>query len=302
MNWISTAAVLAGASVCFAQGARLFEGEVQGSHSVDRSSLWVELEAPGLDRINKRTNVAGDGSFRFSNVPAGNYSLRVLDATGNEIVAEPLRVQAGVPVSVQLTETSQDRPTGETISVAQLRHRPSRRRWRELVKAQHLVETGHVQEAVATLEGAVRLDPEFIEARGNLGAGLARLGHYEQAAAELHRAIELDPASAQFQSNLAYVLLRQRQPEEAERWARAAVDLDGSNAKAHYVLGCVLIRRSQTRAAGIHELQVAARWLPVAHETLAAVYDTLGNVDLAEQERLQKAAASPTPRGSARRP
>ncbi|MBZ5580068.1 MAG: tetratricopeptide repeat protein [Acidobacteriia bacterium] len=301
MNWISTVAVLAGASVCSAQVTFRFQGEVQGPRPVERGLSWVELEDPGMDGV-RETNVAADGRFRSSDEPAGNYRLRILDASGSEIGADSFRVETGVPVSARFPEASQDRPTGESISVAQLRHYPSRRQWRELLKAQHFTESGRVQEAVATLQGAVRLDPEFIEAHANLGAALARLGQYEQAAAALRRAIELDPASAPYQSNLAYVLLRQHQPEEAEQWARAAVNLDGSNAKSHYILGCVLSRRPQTRAAGIQQLRLAARALPAAHQTLAAIYDSLGNADLAEQERLQAGAAAATPRASVRMP
>ena len=301
MKWICAVIVCAGAGLCFAQAGNMFQGEVQGP-ATDRGPLWVELEAGAAGGGPHRAFVSPDGRFSISDVPAGNYRVRILDASGNELAAQAITVGLGVPTLVTLPPAAPERPSGATISVARLRHHPPKRAWQSLLKAQHLSEKGRHEAAAAALEKAIALDSEFIEAHANLGVEYTRLGQYGRAAAEFRKAIALDPASAPFQSNLAYTLLRQGEFAEAEQWARSAVQMDSANPKGHYVLGCILVVHPASRDAGISHLEVAARTYPSAHHTLAAIYQEMGKKDLAERERLLDPGGGTTPVASARKP
>ena len=173
------------------------------------------------------------------------------------------------------------------ISVARLRHRPSKQVLQAARKAQNLSQAGDYERAASEWEKVVAADPEFSEAHGNLGAQYVHLRRPSEAAAEFQRAIALDPATAQHQTNLAVVLGLLGRQEEAEVWARHAVQLDDSSALGHYVLGCLLVSGPARLAEGVQQLQIAARLLPKAHETLAAVYHALGKEELAREERKQ---------------
>jgi hypothetical protein len=84
-------------------------------------------------------------------------------------------------------------------------------------------------------------------------------------------------------------------PNEAEAEARTAVALDGGNFTAQYLLGFLLARRPTTRDQAAEHLLYAARTLPEAHLTLAAMYRALGQERLAtlELDRYQQKAVPP---------
>ena len=285
--------LLCGGFVCPAQIP--LRGEILASPGTNYSELSVQIETLGSTVTEQHVTVESDGRFTFRDVPPGTYRLRILDAVGDEITSESLNVLPGnVSVSVHLPERKIERPSGASVSVERLRHQPSKPALRAFMQAQKLSEANAHEHAVAALEKAVALDPQFIEAHGNLGVQYALLKRYERAADEFRQAIALDPATGQHQSNLALVLLNLRQSVEAEQWARHGVELDRANAKAHYALGCVLVRRPETRPAGIQELQLAAREFPKAHWTLAEVYRATGEKDLAKEEMQRYLAADPT--------
>ena len=285
--------LLCGGSMCSAQVP--LRGEILASPGTNYSELSVEVEALGSAGATQHVVVESDGRFTFRDVAPGTYRLRILDAAGDEITSESLSVFPGnVPVSVHLPERKMEQPSGASVSVERLRHQPSKRALRAFLQAQKLSAASAHERAADALEKAVALDPEFIEAHGNLGVQYAFLKRYKWAADEFRRAIALDPATAQHQSNLALVLLSLGQSVEAEQWARHGVELDGANANSHYALGCVLLWRPETRPAGIQELQLAAREFPKAHWTLAEVYRVTGEKDLAKEEMQRYLAADPS--------
>ena len=256
--------------------------------------LWAQLDSLGGAGV-ARSLVGQDGRFLFVTAPAGTYRLRILDATGRELASQPMTVQSGDQlVTIQLPEPAATAPiSGPSVSVAELRHKPGKKARRAAEEAQKFAHSGYHLRAVAALEKAVALDPEFVGAHGNLGAEYSFLHRYGEAAAELQRAVTLDPSAAWLQSNLAFALLQAGKPAEAEQWARRAVGLAGSNAKSRYLLGWVLARRPETRAEAIGHLQFAAREFPPAHRTLAAVYQMMGETELAKQEAQQYLATEP---------
>jgi tetratricopeptide (TPR) repeat protein len=270
------------------------EGEVISTAGAGLGPLWAQLDSLGGGGV-ARSPVSQDGRFLFVTAPAGTYTLRIVDATGRELASQRMTVQSGDQlVTIQLPEPTAAAPvSGRSVSVAELRHKPGKKARRAAEEAQKFARSGDHLRAVAALEKAVTLDPEFVGAHGNLGAEYAFLHRYGEAAAELQRAVALDPSAAWLQSNLAFALLQSGQLVEAEQWARRAVALSGSNAKARYVLGWVLARRPENRAEAIEHLQFAAREFPPAHRTLAAVYMMAGETDLAKQEAQQYLATVP---------
>jgi tetratricopeptide (TPR) repeat protein len=187
-----------------------------------------------------------------------------------------------------------ERPSGESVSVARLRHVPSRDARRAFLRGLKDAQAGATREAVREFQRSVTFDPEFAEAHCNLGVEYTALGLLDEAVSALRRALELDPATGVHHANLAYALIRINREDEAEREAQTAVDLDPSYAKGQFLLGFLLARRPQTRRLAAAHLADAARQLPEAHFLLAEMYLDQGDSQIAAEEldRYQKAFQS----------
>src|SRR5262249_8989352 len=114
------------------------------------------------------------------------------------------------------------------------------------------------------LEKSVKLDPEYVEARINLGAQYTRLGRFQEAETQFRKAVLLDPNLGMAQSNLAIALAKQGRLVDAEKRARNALRIEPSNATGEYVLACVLAVNPSTRAEAHVHMRIAARTLPLA--------------------------------------
>jgi len=130
-----------------------------------------------------------------------------------------------------------------------------------------LARTGHPDEAVAVLESAVALAPDWQEARhnlavarGTLAADLYRRARLEEgtdpvgARALCRRAAELDPDWAEPVARLAWYAATSRvdslrDGDEAVRLARRAVGLGGAHPYLQLVLAAALARDGQAQAA-----------------------------------------------------
>jgi tetratricopeptide (TPR) repeat protein len=284
--------VLVSVSACVAQSFHPLRGQVSGEAQTDLSFLTVRLDVAGSHDRGATTMVSAGGDFMFLNVADGQYVLRLLNTAGDEIMSESVTVSsASPPISLQLPHSAAERPTGETTSVARLRHRPNRRALSAAGKAQKFSESGAYARSAAEWQKAVEADPDFSEAHGNLGAQYARLNRFNEAADEFRKAIALDPSTARHQSNLAVALAQTGHLDEAESWARSAVRMEES-ALSHYVLGCVLTARPAKVVEGIEQLRIAARQIPKAHMVLAKLYFAQGKDQLALAETKQFEEAS----------
>ena len=75
-----------------------------------------------------------------------------------------------------------------------------------------LLTTGRTDEAIADLEKALEIDPNYAEAHGNLGNAFLRKGRPRDAINEYRRALQISPRSAGLQINLAWVLATSSDP------------------------------------------------------------------------------------------
>jgi Flp pilus assembly protein TadD len=283
-------------SICAAQEALQVRGEVVAAGYVNLSQLSAQLEN-SRGQIDQAP-IDPSGAFEFHDVASGIYTLRVTSQYGGEILSQPIHVSQPVTfitvtvVAVSLLDQAAE-PAAQTVSVRQLQHQPPKKALRAAAKAQDLAQGGANERAVAELEKAITLDPEFAAAHSNLGVQYALGGQNEKAAAEFRRASELDPGSSMFQSNLACVLIWMRQYGQAEEHARIAVYLDNSSANAHYLLGVILARRPESRSSAVDHLRTAARQFPRAHLILAEMYRAGGQIQLAKEEMKRYVDADP---------
>jgi tetratricopeptide (TPR) repeat protein len=100
--------------------------------------------------------------------------------------------------------------------------------------------TGDVGKALAQLDKAIALAPDFEDALYVRGALLAQDANFEKAAADLHRAVELNPRNARAVDQLGHVYRTLGRKEEAEQLLRRAVQLDPNSGSAAMHLALAL--------------------------------------------------------------
>jgi tetratricopeptide (TPR) repeat protein len=139
------------------------------------------------------------------------------------------------------------------------------------------------------LELALRIDPDYAEARCNLGAGYIRQGRYPEALEQFEKAAASGSNSAILYSNLCWAYSALGRWQDAERAARHALDLDARCGRAHYLLGSILARGIRPQALekapeAARHLRLGAEDVPRAHIEIAGIYMAEGDRPSAAEE------------------
>jgi Flp pilus assembly protein TadD len=108
---------------------------------------------------------------------------------------------------------------------------------------------GHPDAAVASYQEAIRLAPDFPEARNNLGVALYASRRGDEAVAVLRRAIALKPDYAEAHNNLGNALRERGEFDEAEVCYRRALQLKPDYAEARHNVGNTLKSRGDLAGA-----------------------------------------------------
>jgi tetratricopeptide (TPR) repeat protein len=98
--------------------------------------------------------------------------------------------------------------------------------------ASELLKDGRVDEAIATVQQGIRLEPVNAAAHATLGEALGRKGRDREAIAELGRALEIEPNNAAARIDLGADLLQAGRLDEAIAQYRAALAVAPDSAKA----------------------------------------------------------------------
>src|SRR5262249_44838362 len=139
-------------------------------------------------------------------------------------------------------------------------------------------------EAVAELEAALRIDPQYAQAHNNLGALLQVAGRTAQARTEYERAIALRPDNVEARANLGQLLSNLGDVSGAATQFSAVLDLRPDHVQA--LTGLAWIRASAVDGAlrnGDESVRLAERAAaltrnrdPAALDALAAAYACVG--------------------------
>src|SRR2546428_13880996 len=109
--------------------------------------------------MDRRADVGSGGGFEFSDVPSGQYELRVTTLDGNMIHREYVALNSMTNhISVRLPEQKVERPASGTVSAAMLRHKiPSKAR-KEFEKGVEAARKNDSAAAIGHLAKATELD------------------------------------------------------------------------------------------------------------------------------------------------
>jgi tetratricopeptide (TPR) repeat protein len=175
-------------------------------------------------------------------------------------------------------------PLGGTISVKRLAHVVPGKAVKEYEKAKKARQSGDIDRAMTSLQRALEIDPEFIEAVNDMGACHTAKQNFSKAANYFDRAIRIDSHYWPAFYNLALMSLLQNKMEDAERAARTASDLDRTGSTSRLLLGIALVFQDKFTDEAVTSLEKARGEFPQAHLVLARALAARGKRTEARSE------------------
>jgi tetratricopeptide (TPR) repeat protein len=101
---------------------------------------------------------------------------------------------------------------------------------------------GRIPEAIAQYDQALRLKPDYAEAHNNLGIALAQTGKLDDAIPHFEQALRINPDYDQARCNLGNVFLKEGKFAEAIAQYEQELRIKPDLAEVHYNLGIALAR------------------------------------------------------------
>lgn len=282
------------------QSLRSPDGSVVQGKVSNRGADLAGFRVLLIDQSNNvpaSTDIAVNGSFTFPHVPRGFYMLRLVDTAGRSICESTLSVTDLVE-TVQLRVPAKRNPgssESETVSLAELRHKPPKQALREADNGIAAAHGGKLDKAIAHFERCLKIDPEFAAARQAL-ANLYLLKHDDQhAAAHLEALLRQRTTSVWAWANLSAVRFRLGQASEAETAARRTLRLDEKNQIAQHILGISLAAEGRNPEEALASLRATWDTFPSGH--LAAANILAGRGDIAGAREQLEAYLGTNPHG-----
>ena len=204
------------------------------------------------------------GRFRFKNLSAGVYVLSTqITGLGNARTSVDVSAALADPKGRIHQILTLDPATAEQtsqVSLAELSIPQSA--WKRYTKAERLLGTGKVDQAIDLLEKTIASEPGFVHAFNTLGTIAYHREDYEQAEAHFRRALAVEPQAYPPLVNLGGALVTQGRFEEAVQVNQAAVRQRPNDPLANSQLGL--------SHWGLEKAQEAIQYLRRAKELDAA--------------------------------
>jgi len=256
MRWLKSAAMVA-VSVVLLCDPTLLQAAEQGISgrlifdSLDFTcdpNCTVTLLSAGVRPVETVATGMG-GSFTFSPVPRGTYSILV-EIPGFEPTTHPLDASGGgshVNVLVPLSRRHVVVPSNraDVVNISEFLERYPKKAVSFFEKGTESLRKNHSADAVKYLRNAVELAPTFYEARNQLGAAYMQAGRLEDAEREFVLAHELNSTAVEPLVNLIAIYLDQDKPEKAVDAGEQAVKTNSRSAPAFFSLGVALYKAAQ---------------------------------------------------------
>ena len=259
MRWVACALVLAG-SLYPVERTYELNGRI-----VPESPAAVSLFGAATP-FHAETVADAQGRFRFRKLEPGSYTVAIFIPRHGErretVDVGPATADARgrVTITIQAADSGliskevlQDRAK---VSTRQLAIPGSARH--EYEEAQKKLARPDVAAAVAHLEKAVQIAPQFAAAWNNLGTIAYQTRQYTRAEADFRKALDQDPGSFEALVNLGGVLINEQKLDEALSYNSDAVRARPNDALANSQLGLTYAARGNLDL-GQKYLEIAKR-------------------------------------------
>jgi len=253
--------------------------------------------AEGQIQVKLQSYVAGEitvtadtsGSFTFSSLAPGNYTV-VVDAGENyEIARENVFIdtdlnmsRSGIPTSNASRRYTvmvhlQPRTAGQmkaAVVNANLAAVPDNAR-KLYEKGLDLSRAGDTAKAIDSIKGALSIYPNFPLALNELGVQYLKSGKPEKATEALNSAVKLEPDAFTPRLNLGIALLEAKQFQEAQAQLNEAVKRNAAAPTPHMYLGLTLAHLNDLVEAEkelLRAIEVGGNNMGLAHYYLGGLY------------------------------
>lgn len=139
---------------------------------------------------------------------------------------------------------------------------------RIFARAVELHQAGDIEGAIKAYQAFLKLRPERVEARSNLGAAYARLGRYEEAIEQYKRALLLDSRNPAIHYNLGLAHYKAAQIPEAAAELAAAASAQPDNLNAVVLLADCHLRMGENKKV----IELLSAFEPTHKEDRAVLY------------------------------
>jgi tetratricopeptide (TPR) repeat protein len=251
--WLTAFALtlLAAVTTTLAQGSHTLQGKTVGPNgSVPLQPVRVTLTLSGRRIYETFTDLAGN--FFFSRLSNGTYELT---AEGDGVTFETTSVHAEVTAfgaspqtftqNIQLRpkQTSAQPRAAVVSAFNQNVPRPARE---TLERAKKMADQGKAELALSLMREAIKLFPEYFEARLELGNELLQTGKLEEAIKELDLARQINPNDDRTYQSFGLVLMQQKKYQVAVAVFAEASRLNPTNPMNPLMRALALIRQAST--------------------------------------------------------
>ena len=212
---------------------------VQPGGRLISQSLKVSLLT--LNGTQGMTFTNNQGWFEFGGLEPGYYEVQVETSGADyQVVSQSVQVLRGptmITMSLKDAASAGGRAPVPAISIGELDAKVPKEAKKEFQLASKAAQEDKSDEAITHLRRALKIYPNFVMARSDLGAQLLAQGKLDEAAEELRQAIQVDDKAFNPKLNLGIVLVEEQSFAEAVDILNRALALNSSSPSVRLYLG-----------------------------------------------------------------
>lgn len=241
-------------------------GEIyfQGGNESRAKQYWERAVQADKKIVGARNNLAW---LMIRDVRSGKASLssmqaQILAHLRSVLAVENDNVQAYVLLALFYMQGSEHNKS--RLTLAQLLLDKAEKfddKYPSLYNAEGLLKLKRddVANALGEFKKAVELDPDFVEARMNVGNIVLGFRKYDEAAEQFQEVLKRQPKNYEAMVGLGIAQRGLKQIDDAEQSYKKAADLDGARAEAYFNLGVLYKDFRANETQDLHKAQAAYR-------------------------------------------
>lgn len=301
-----------------AQGHSI-RGKIRNASGASVPRITVNLES-GNGALIDQTVANNEGDFFFGNLSEQSYVVNISAADYNPASERVEFVRSLGPgeqgetrvVEITLAARGGVRPPRAGLNFVQNVPKQARDAYESSLK---LSREGRTGDALTALREAVRIFPDYFDARFLLGSEYVKQNKLPEAIAELNEAQRINPKDDRVWHAFGGVLMLQRKYAVAARVYAEAARLNPSEPQYPFLVGTALIEQAVALDAArieernyafaeaekslAHAYQLSGRKLSAVHLQLARLHEKRGDPARAARELEQYLRQAPEPKNAA---
>ncbi len=254
--------------------AQQIQGQVRYAEN-SQSAIGVQVRCDGTGG-NSQQITDRNGKFYFR-VSPGHYTVTVKEPgfIEEQQSVDLIDTQQSEYLTFRLRMDTKSTAPRRTTTVLDVRIAPEAQK--EFEQAQAALASDKkesIQQGVAHLEKALKIDPQYLEAQLRLGTAYMDLQEWDKAEQALKKALELNPKAVNADFALGELYLHQKKYDQAEKALEDGFAIEDRSAHAHLTLARVY----WDRVAGVKDEAVWRPPLEKAYQQVKLALDLEPNL------------------------